>query len=57
MMNPAEPNKTRKIEITYTTDDDGDMEINIDSSGFEDEPQAVPLFLYATLNALTDGDE
>ena len=53
MINPAEPNKVRKIELTYSTDDQGDMEINIDTIGFEEDPQAVALFLSATMSAIS----
>lgn len=55
MLDPAEPNKTREIKLTYTTDAAGDMEIDIDASGFEDDPQAVGLFLSATMKAISSG--
>lgn len=54
MLNPAEPNKVREIKLTYVTDDAGTMEIDIDASGFEDDPQAVGLFLSATIKALSE---
>jgi hypothetical protein len=53
MLNPAEPNKTREIKLTYTTDEAGDMEIDIDATGFEEDPQAVGLFLSATMKAIS----
>ena len=54
MLNPAEPNKVREIKLTYTTDEAGIMEIDIDASGFEDDPQTVGLFLSATIKALSE---
>lgn len=50
--NPAEPNSTRTITLTYSTDTDGNMEINVDAEGFEDKPEAIHLFLEATLEVL-----
>ncbi len=55
MLNPAAPNRKRKIEITYITDDDGEMEIQLDAEGFEEDPRMVPLFLSATLHTLESG--
>jgi len=51
-LNPSEPNTIRKIKVTYTTDESGDMEISIDTKGFEEDPRMVPLFLSATLDAI-----
>jgi len=56
MLNPAEPNTTREIKLTYVTDEEGSMEISIDSLGFEDDPRLVPLFLAATIEAIA-GDK
>lgn len=51
MLNPAEPNVTREIRLLYVTDENGDMEITVESSGFEKDPASVPIFLTATLDA------
>lgn len=56
MLNPAEPNTKRQITITYTTDDKGDMDIDISADGFEEDPQAVGVFLTATMQAITAGN-
>jgi hypothetical protein len=53
--NPAEPNTRREINLIFTTDENGEMEIDIDSVGFEADPQFVPLFIHATLEALKSG--
>lgn len=55
MFNPAEPNTRREIKLTYTTDENGELEIDIDSTGFEDDPRYVSLFILATLESLKHG--
>jgi hypothetical protein len=54
MLNPAEPNTVREIKITYTTDNNGQMEISIDTDGFNEDPQSVGLFLSATMAVLSE---
>lgn len=56
MLNPSTPNVTREIHLKYVTDENGDMEINIDSSGFEDDPSAVAVFLSATISCFSEID-
>jgi len=51
MLDPAEPNVTREIRLTYVTDENGDMEITVDSIGFEEDPSSVLIFLSRTLDA------
>lgn len=57
MLNPAEPNSTREIRLIYVTDENGNMEITVDSIGFEKDPAAVPIFLSATLDAFIGDNE
>ncbi len=56
MFNPSEPNKERKIIISYVTDEAGKMAIGIASEGFDDDPEMVSLFLIAATTVL-GGDE
>lgn len=57
MLNPAESDTTREIKITYVTDSTGEMEINIESEGFEGNDRFIPLYLLATLEALKAGSK
>ena len=57
MLNPAEPNTVREIKITYKTDDAGEMDIDIQAEGFEEQPGAVGDFLIATVKALKNAAE
>lgn len=54
MLNPSAPNTTRIIQFKYTTDDEGDMKISINTKGFEDDPEAVAAYLSATITCLSD---
>lgn len=54
MFDPSAPDTKREIRLTYVTDADGEMEISIDTEGFEEDPRAVALFLSATLAVLSD---
>jgi predicted dinucleotide-utilizing enzyme len=56
MLNPSAPNVTRQIHLTYVTDDNGDMEIKVDSEGFDEDPRAVSVFLSATIACLSEVD-
>jgi hypothetical protein len=38
------------------TDDNGDMEIKVDSEGFDEDPRAVSVFLSATIACLSEVD-
>lgn len=55
MFNPSEPNTKREITLTYTTDESGELEIDISSEGFETDPRYVPLFILATLETFKEG--
>lgn len=55
MLNPSEPNTTRKIVLTFTTDAAGEMDIDIAGAGFESHPESVGLFLAAAV-AVVVGD-
>lgn len=57
MLNPSEPNTTRTINITYTTDDEGNMSIDLDAKGFEEDERMVPLFLHALLKTFYSAAE
>lgn len=48
---PDEPNTKREIRIIYTTDSKGDMEIDLESIGFDSSPEMIPAFLTATLRS------
>lgn len=52
MFNPSEPNRKRKIIISYVTDDAGEMAIGISSEGFDNDPEMVSLFLIAATTIL-----
>jgi hypothetical protein len=54
MLNPTAPNTTREIRLTYVTDENGDMEIKVDSDGFEENPYAVAAFLSAAIACLSE---
>jgi predicted dinucleotide-utilizing enzyme len=52
MLKPDEPNVTRKIHLTYVTDEEGGMSIGIETENFGDDPEAVAFFLVATMRTI-----
>jgi hypothetical protein len=57
MLKPDEPNVTRKINLTYITDDEGNMSIGIETENFGDDPEAVAFFLVATMRTIAADKE
>lgn len=54
MINPAEPNTIREIKFTYVTDANGELSINISTDGFDENPEAVALYISATIACLSE---
>lgn len=54
VINPSEPNKKREIKLSYETDENGEMSISLDATGFEETPEAIASYLAATIACLAD---
>lgn len=58
MIDPVESNSVREILLKFAADEQGDMTVSINATGFEDDPNAVGLYLSAVMSTISDtGDE
>ena len=50
---PSAPNQDRTIRIRFVTDENGDMDIDFSTEGFEDHPEMVAAYLMAAVKTLS----